>query len=51
MGVLLALLVIVELSPPQLLADPRGWPGLLVFVILGWLLVKIPLDQARVKST
>ena len=47
MGVLLVLLVIAENSPPQFLAAPPGWPGLLVFLILGWLLVKIPLDQAR----
>jgi putative OPT family oligopeptide transporter len=46
-GVLLALLVIAELSPPQFLAEVPGWPGLLVFVVLGWLLVKIPLNQAR----
>jgi putative OPT family oligopeptide transporter len=50
MGVLLALLVIFEMSPPQVLAEASGWPGLLVFAILGWILVKFPLEQARAKS-
>jgi putative OPT family oligopeptide transporter len=50
MGVLLALLVIAEMGPPRILAEVPGWPGLLVFLVLGWLLVKIPLDRARAKN-
>jgi len=47
MGVALALLVIANMSPPQILAEASGWPGLLVFAVLGWILVKFPLAEAR----
>ena len=42
--------VLADVSFPQILEEAHGWPGLLVFVLLGWVLVKIPLSQIRSKT-
>jgi putative OPT family oligopeptide transporter len=47
MGVALSALVLMDVTFPQLLADVPGWPGLLVFLLLAWVLVKIPISQIK----
>jgi uncharacterized oligopeptide transporter (OPT) family protein len=50
MGVLLSGLVLANIAFPQVLAHPPGWLGLFVFLILGYVLIKIPLGQVRSKE-
>jgi putative OPT family oligopeptide transporter len=52
MGVLLSGLILLQekwpvVGIPQLVHEPSGWPGLLVFVLLGVILVRIPLNAVR----
>jgi putative OPT family oligopeptide transporter len=47
MGVALSALVLMDVTFPQLLAHVPGWPGLLVFLLLAWVLIKIPLSQIK----
>ncbi len=49
MGVALSALVLIGVSFPTFLASPSGVPGLLVFVLLAWVLVQIPINQIRSK--
>ena len=47
MGVLLSALVLLDITFPQIFAEVPGWPGILVFLLLAWVLVKIPLSQIK----
>ncbi len=47
MGVALSGFAVWGVPFPTLVSDPSGAPGLLVFVALGWFLVRIPLRAAR----
>jgi putative OPT family oligopeptide transporter len=50
MGVLLSGLVLADVAFPQVFEEAPGWPGLLVFVLLAWILVRIPIAQIRSKT-
>ncbi|MDE2710466.1 MAG: OPT/YSL family transporter, partial [Acidobacteriota bacterium] len=47
MGVGLSGFAVAELQLPILVSAPSGIPGFLVFVVLGWFLIRIPLRHAR----
>ncbi len=47
MGVLLSALVLLDITFPQIFAEVPGWPGILVFLLLAWVLVKIPISQIK----
>ena len=47
MGVGLSGFAVAELQLPMLVSTPSGIPGFLVFVVLGWFLIRIPLRHAR----
>jgi putative OPT family oligopeptide transporter len=49
MGVALSAFVLFGVSFPTFVASPSGIPGLLVFVLLAWVLVQIPINQIRSK--
>jgi putative OPT family oligopeptide transporter len=47
MGVLLSGLVLLDITFTQIFAEVPGWPGILVFLLLAWLLVQIPMSQIK----
>ena len=47
MGVGLSGFAVAEFQLPMLVSTPSGIPGFLVFVVLGWFLIRIPLRHAR----
>ena len=47
MGVALSGLAVAAFQFPMLVSMPSGVPGFLVFAVLGWFLIRIPLRHAR----
>ncbi|MDE3260579.1 MAG: oligopeptide transporter, OPT family [Acidobacteriota bacterium] len=47
MGVGLSGFAVAEFQLPMLVSTPSGIPGFLVFVVLGWFLIRIPLRHAK----
>ena len=47
MGVALSGFAVWDYQFPTLVAMPSGVPGFLVFIVLGWFLIRIPLRHAR----
>ncbi|MCZ6650649.1 MAG: oligopeptide transporter, OPT family, partial [Acidobacteria bacterium] len=50
MAVLMALLVIIEFKLPTLVSAPSAWPGLIIFVVVGFLLIWAPLRAMKSKA-
>ncbi len=47
MGVALSGIAVWEFQLPSPMSSPSGVPGFLVFLVLGWFLIRIPLRRAR----
>lgn len=49
MAVFMALLVIIEFKLPTLVSAPSAWPGLIIFLVVGFLLIWAPLRAMKSK--